>query len=128
MSRRLTFLVPTEPDIPPRNLDFIVAKHVWKIASGDPEETPLQLRAKISLEIYTLAELQRLSMESNDAMNFMWAEPTAWDCPILPGLPYKPDNIWCFTPQGHVFETAGSCTINASEVGYVLILEVLEQA
>ena len=94
----------------------------------DPEETPLQLRAKVSLEIYTLAELQRLSMDSNDATNFLWAEPTAWDCPILPGLPYKPDNIWCFSPQGHVFETAGSCTINASRVGYILILEVLEHS
>ena len=92
----------------------------------DPNETPLQYRAKISLEIYTLAELQRQSMLINNAVDFLWMEPTAWDCAILPGLSYKPDNIWCFDHHGNPFMTAGACKVNVQEIGYVLQLEVLE--
>jgi hypothetical protein len=92
----------------------------------DPAETPLQHRAKISLEIYTLAELQRYALQGRVDTHFLWAEPTAWDCPILPGLAYKPDNIWCFDARGNVFASAGACKLNASEVAYVLVLEVLE--
>ena len=73
------------------------------VTRRDPNETPLQYRAKISLEIYTLAELQRQSMLTNNAVDFLWMEPTAWDCAILPGLSYKPDNIWCFDHYGNPF-------------------------
>jgi hypothetical protein len=92
----------------------------------DPAETPLQHRAKISLEIYTLAELQRYALQGRVDSHFLWAEPTAWDCAILPGLAYKPDNIWCFDVSGNVFASAGACKLNAAEVAYVLVLEVLE--
>ena len=98
------------------------------VVRRDPNETPLQLRAKVSLEIYLLAELQRQSMlaTNTDATNFLWMEPTAWDCAILPGLSYKPDNIWCFDCQGNPFVTAGACKMNVKDIGYVLQLEVLE--
>jgi hypothetical protein len=71
-----------------------------------------------------LAELQRQAMETNG--NFLWSEPTAWDCAILPGLNYKPDNIWCFDHSGNPFFSAGTCKINTGDLGYVLQLEVLE--
>lgn len=90
----------------------------------DPAETPLQKRAKISLEIYCLAELQRLALQQEDS--FLIAEPTVWDCPILPGLPYKLDNAWFFDKFGNIFHTVGACKINTNEVSYILALEVLE--
>ena len=98
------------------------------VVRRDPSETPLQYRAKVSLEIYMLAELQRLSMlaTNTDSTNFLWMEPTAWDCAILPGLSYKPDNIWCFDHNGNPFVTAGACKLNLDDIGYVLQLEVLE--
>ena len=61
-----------------------------------------------------------------DAVNFLWMEPTTWDCAILPGLNYKPDNMWCFDRAGNPFVTAGACKVNVHEIGYVLQLEVLE--
>ena len=39
------------------------------------------------MEIYFLAELQRLDT------SFIWSNPTTWDCPIFPGLGFKPDYI-----------------------------------
>jgi hypothetical protein len=92
----------------------------------DPNEVPLQNRAKITLEICTLAELQRQSLESEDS--FLFYEPTAWDCPILPGSDRRPDNIWCFDRQGIVFVTSGACKINSGDMSYVLILEILEHS
>lgn len=90
----------------------------------DPEETPLQERAKITLEIYTLAEIQRLSLEKEDS--FLISEPTVWDCPILPELSYKPDQMWIFDKYGNVFTTAGACKISKNKISYVLMLEILE--
>ncbi len=89
----------------------------------DPEETPLQLRARVSMEIYTLAELQRLGAEDN---SFLQAEPTAWDCAVLPDLASKPDMIWCFDHEGAVLALAGAQKINLGQVAYALILEILE--
>lgn len=96
------------------------------VQKRDPEETPIQARAKLTLEIFTLAELQRQAMNSDKMTNFLWSEPTAWDCAILPGLSYKPDNIWCFDHQGNPFHTAGGCKINSAELSYVLQLEIIE--
>jgi predicted nucleic acid-binding Zn ribbon protein len=93
------------------------------VLKNDPDETPLQYRAKVSIEIYCLAELQRLGLEDN---SFLGWEPTAWDCPILPDCNSKPDNIWCFSPTGAIYEVAGACKIDPSQISYVLVLEVLE--
>ncbi len=70
-----------------------------------------------------MAELQRQAIEEG---SFLISEPTVWDCPILPGLPYKLDNGWFFDKYGNVYESAGACKINTGEIGYVLALEVLE--
>ena len=108
-------------------LRWVCALCMKDVIARDPQETPLCLRAKISLEIYTLAELQRQAMDSHaEEWSFLLAEPTAWDCAILPGLNYKPDTIWIFGKSGDPFETAGACKIDISTVSYVLMLEVLE--
>lgn len=90
---------------------------------ADPEEIPLEIRAKISLEIYTLAELQRISVENGA---FLLYEPTSWDCATLPDLPYRPDTMWCYDSEGNIFVTAGACKLNKNFISYVLILEILE--
>lgn len=92
----------------------------------NPEEAPLHKRSKITLEICVLAELQRQSLETEDT--FLLYEPTSWDCAILPGSDRKPDNMWCVDKSGNFLVTAGACKINTSEIGYVLILEVLEHS
>lgn len=38
----------------------------------------------------------------------------------------KPDNIWCFSKDKELFESAGACKINTADLGFVLVLEVLE--
>lgn len=92
----------------------------------DPKECHLQKRAKITLEICTLAELQRLALK--EVGSFLLSEPTAWDCAILPGLNYRPDNIWAFNKRGKHLLTEGSCKLDKGELSYVLILEILEQS
>ena len=92
------------------------------IIKRDPEETPLQLRAKVSMEIYALCELQRTAR----LPCFLGLEPTSWDCPILPSLNFKPDIMWCFDDDDNVFETAGACKLNSDEITYALVLEVVE--
>jgi len=94
------------------------------IIKNDPLETPLQLRAKISLEIYTLAELQRTS----HFLHFLSQEPTSWDCPVLPSLGFKPDIMWCWDNDGNCFLTTGVCKLNENEIAYTLILEVVEES
>lgn len=91
----------------------------------DPAETPLSMRAKVSMEIYTLAEVVRLS---GDDFFVFGNEPTAWDCQILPGLSFRPDFIWCFGHSMELFSTAGACEIESQQLGYVLILEVIEES
>jgi hypothetical protein len=91
------------------------------IASG---LAPPSTRAKVSLEIYMFAELQRQARQTDNA--YLWAEPTAWDCAILPRLSYKPDNIWVFDKDGNMFSTAGACKLNAGLVSHVIVLEILE--
>lgn len=92
----------------------------------DPEETPLQYRSKLTLEIYTLAELQRQSLEEESS--FLFYEPTVWDCPIFPGSDRKPDNAWLVDNNSNILITAGACKINTGEISYALILEVLEHS
>ena len=70
------------------------------------------------------AELQRLSR--NTPHQYIWSEPTSWDCAILPGLSYKPDNIWVFGKHSDIFSTSGACKINSNLVGHVIVLEILE--
>ena len=65
------------------------------------------------------AEIQRKG-------GYLWSEPTAWDCAILPTLAFKPDHIWVFGKQGELFSAAGACKINAALVAHVIVLEVLE--
>ena len=84
---------------------------------------PPNMRAKVSLEIYFLAELQRLSANS-DCMDCLWSEPTSWDCPILPGLNFKPDMLWAFDAHGNMFSCAGACKLE--RVAHVVIVEILE--
>jgi hypothetical protein len=56
----------------------------------------------------------------------MFRELTTWDCPILPGLNFKPDLLWAFDVHGNCFQTAGACKINLHDVAHIMILEVLE--
>ena len=81
-------------------------------------------RAKVSLEILMFAEIQRQAKKKPHFS--LWAEPTAWDCAILPTLSYKPDNIWAFDHDGNVFSVSGACKINKSLISHVVIVEVLE--
>jgi hypothetical protein len=90
----------------------------------NPEETPLLHRAKVSLEIYTLAELQRICMDDD---YFYWSNPTNWDCKMIPGLTYKPDNLFCFDKQLKLITYADDLTLNLNQLGYVIIFEVLEE-
>lgn len=90
----------------------------------DPYETPISLRKKISLEIYCLAELQRLARDTD---HWLLQECTAWDCSCIPTVSFKPDHIWAFDKHGNCFERAGGCKLDFAEgIFYVLILEVIE--
>jgi hypothetical protein len=91
------------------------------IASG---HAPPNLRAKVTLEIYMFAEIQRQARKHSEM--FIWNLPTSWDCAILPGLSYKPDNIWVFGQGDVLFQTTGACKLNKGEVQHVMILEILE--
>jgi hypothetical protein len=91
----------------------------------DPNETPLQLRRKITLEILCLAEFIKISFEL-DLYN--WSEPTSWDCAILPNLGFKPDIIFCFDVNGNIFTTAGACKLDTNEIDYTLIVEIIEES
>jgi hypothetical protein len=91
----------------------------------DPNETPLQLRRKVTLEILCLAEFLRISFELNV---YNWSEPTSWDCAILPNLGFKPDIIFCFDVNGNIFTTAGACKLDTNEIGYTLIVEIIEES
>ena len=77
-------------------------------------------RAKVRLEIFFLAEIQRL------CTTYEFLEPTSWDCAVLPGLSYKPDMLWAFDRAGNLFNIAGSCKLSLDEIGQVIVLEVLE--
>ena len=84
------------------------------VASGEA-------RAKVRLEIFFLAELQRVSAD-----DFEFLEPTSWDCAVLPGLPYKPDMLWAFDVAGNLFNTTGSCKLSLTHIKHIVVLEVLE--
>lgn len=83
----------------------------------------------MSLEIYVLAELQRIAQ--HQSKTFLWYEPTTWDCAVLPGLGYKPDHMWLFGPNFEVFEVLAECgarKIDPSVVRYALQLEIVEES
>ncbi|KAG5183002.1 hypothetical protein JKP88DRAFT_241278 [Tribonema minus] len=84
----------------------------------------LQQRAKISLEIHFIASME--VMCSDRPGGSTWAQPTSWDCAVLPGLSYKPDLIWAFDTHGNVLQMASSRKIDLGIVTRVIILEVLE--
>ncbi len=93
----------------------------------NPVDVDLSRRAKISMEIYCLAELQNVILEQNYPILL---EPTSWDCQILPGLNFKPDLLWTFDKDGNVFETAGACKLDFHQDGihYALQLEIIEES
>jgi hypothetical protein len=101
-------------------------EHFKDCIKRNPNETPLIYRAKISLEIYTLAELQRVCMD-NDGDGFYWSNPTNWDCRMIPGLSYRPDNLFCFDNNFQLLVYADDLTLNMNKLRYVLILEILEE-
>ncbi len=100
-------------------------EHFQDCINRNPKETPLIYRAKITLEIYTLAELQRICMFSDDC--YYWSNPTSWDCKMIPGLTYKPDNLFCFDKNLQLIPYANDLTLNLNQIGYVIIFEVLEE-
>jgi hypothetical protein len=103
-------------------------EHFKDCIARNPEETPLIYRAKVSLEIYTFAELQRLSMiDIDDYYGIYWSNPTNWDCRMIPGLTYKPDNIFCFDTNFDLIPYADDLILNLNKIGYVMIVEVLEE-
>lgn len=81
------------------------------------------VRANVRLEIFALADLQRLALARN---LFEFQEPTSWDCAILPGLAFRPDMLWAFDAAGNVFATAGACKINLGLIHHIVILEIVE--
>jgi hypothetical protein len=87
----------------------------------DPNEKPIIQQAKISLEIYTLAELLRQS----DPGLFI-ETPTAWDCAVLPGLGFRPDIIWCFDEYGVVIQLGNVNKLNLNIIRYALQMEIME--
>jgi hypothetical protein len=94
----------------------------------DPNETPLMYRAQVSIEIYTLAELQRTAFDNlDDHCNYYWSNPTSWDCRMIPGLAYKPDNLFCFDKNMDLLPFADNETLNLNNLGYVMMTEVLEE-
>jgi len=64
--------------------------------------------------------------EAAEAYGFLFANPTSWDCPIIPGESFRPDNMFIFDKHDNIFEVAGTCKINTADIAYVLILEIIE--
>ncbi len=94
----------------------------------DPNETPIQFRAKISLEIYVVAYLQTIAMSGTCEYSHLWAYPTVWDCAIYPNLSYRPDYVFMFGHNNELFEICGACKINAQEISYALQVEIIEES
>jgi hypothetical protein len=88
----------------------------------NPNETPLSQRAKVSLEIYILCEIQRLDTCG------IWSIPTTWDCAVFYGLNFKPDLVFIFDQNNSLYETCGACKINSREIGYILQVEIIEES
>jgi len=91
----------------------------------DPNEQPLMQRAKISLEIFMLAELQRHAMLTHD---WFINQPTTWDCAIFPTLSFKPDVIWCFDEFNDVIELGNATKLNLNAIKYALQFEIIEES
>ena len=85
---------------------------------------PISKRAKISMEILCLAELQRLA-RMEDATS-VWSNPTSWDCPNLPGLDFKPDLMWIWKDKDTIYDVVGACKLNDGEIWHVMCLEIDE--
>jgi len=95
----------------------------------NPDETPLSLRPKIRMELYTLAELQRLCIEKD----FLFQECTSWDCQVLSdgdskSLGFRPDMLWLFDEQNQLISNFGPDNIISAfpTVSYALVLEINE--
>ncbi|KAG5183130.1 hypothetical protein JKP88DRAFT_273108 [Tribonema minus] len=82
-----------------------------------------QQRAKISLEMHFIASMELVCKDRPGG--YTWAEPSSWDCAVLPGLAFKPDLMWAFDADGNIFSTTGACKLSVPMVR-VIILEVLE--
>jgi hypothetical protein len=92
----------------------------------DPKEQPdIVQRAKVSLEILMLAELIRQSV--NQDASFI-CKPTSWDCPIFPGLGYKPDCIWCFTETDELIVLGRAEQLNLHIIRNAVQLEIIEES
>ena len=77
------------------------------------------------MEIFTLAELQRMSAVDN----WVFQACTSWDCPILPTLAFKPDCLWAFDEHGALLQELGhEKKIDMTKLSYVLQLEVIEES
>jgi hypothetical protein len=98
------------------------------VIAFDPNEAPVILRARVSLEIYTLADMQRGAIERWGRCA-IWAHPTQWDCTIFPGLSFRPDHIWCFQRNGEEYvlmDRTGA--MDADKFAYIMVLEVIEES
>ncbi len=107
----------------PSKLDC--CRQCLKLAIGSTKNIPIHLRAKISMEIFMLADLQALAGPNGFAYT-----PTAWDAPVLPGLGFQPDLLYAFDANGEVIELIQKkkCKqkLKLSNVVYALQIEVME--
>ncbi len=104
-----------------------ICKQDWKERSPN---VPLLSRSSNSIETLTLQQIclaaQKQDRDQNTCLASVWSNPSAWDCAVLPGLDFKPDNIWCFDERNAIFTTVGACKINLHAVKYAFIFEILE--
>ena len=84
-------------------------------------------RSKIRLEHLVLSEVERVARELPSAF-FDWSEPTSWDCAVFPETDSKPDFVYVFGPNNELFQTAGSCKLDAGQISHVVILECNERS
>jgi len=93
-------------------------------AAERPKSYP---RAKVSLEIYSIAELQRISSQNDESKySFLWTDPSSWDCCVLPGSSRRPDVMYAFNREDIMYEIVGKCKLDGDQIGYVLIVEFIE--
>ncbi len=57
----------------------------------------------------------------------MYAEPTTWDCPVLPELSFQPDFLYAFDFDGKVIvEETCKTKLNLDRIYYAIQIEVME--
>ena len=84
-------------------------------------------RGKIRLEHLLFAEVERVS-RALPVEFFDWSEPTSWDCAVFPESRSKPDFAYVFGEYNQLFQTAGSCKLDAGDISHVIILECNERS